>query len=525
MKKCTLLLLLIITNANVVYSQIIAGNTSSGLTISNPAINFSVATIYGSSTKLVDLDCDSVADISVELFKGPTAIDGSNYAFLHVLNPLFKICADTVNMQPRHANYFNLADTIVCPTTANWYNDANIQLGNYGCMSCTGPFSVTNSYLGYKNTTTSQIGWIKLSFNLIDGGAGTLPITFSIPEILSPCVTTSVSVAATPTYTGSGVVTCGTFTYNYAIQRPTCFGSCNGSISISNLTGGTGPYTFVWNTTPSQTGLNANNLCSGTYSLNITDASGNTCTSVFTILNPIPITFSLTATNVSCYGGANGSACATNIMGGNSVYTYMWVPAGGTMPCTNNLAGGVYYFCVKDVNNCQVCSSVTVNQPSPIQVSETTTHASCVTCCDGNSQLQISGGMPAYSTNYSPSAPSCPGIYTYSITDVNGCNYMDSVLISYPIVTGLAKYNSEAMFDVFPNPSKGNFEIKNFNNEISSLKIKVVDIYGKCVFSSVSEMQNKKLLLNLNIADGIYFLHISETSSTKEFIKKIVILQ
>ena len=95
-------------------------------------------------------------------------------------------------------------------------------------------------------------------------------------------------------------------------------------------------------------------------------------------------------------------------------------------------------------------------------------------------------------------------------------------LCSSQSLTELSKRSELA---VFPNPSAGNFEIKNLYSEISIVIIKVVDLYGKCVFTTISDLQNEKVSLDLKITEGIYFLHILETSSNKEFIKKVVILR
>jgi hypothetical protein len=515
MKKHLFFLFLILANVNLVYSQIIAGSAASGLIISNPAVSFSV-TSFTSDSRTFDLDCDGIADMSVELHKGPTAIDGANFAYLHILNSIFQICADTTNSMPRKVNYFNLGVSIVPPATANWYNDANMQLGNYGCMECYGPTSVTDSYLGYKNSTTSQIGWIKISFNLIDGGVGSVPITMSVPEVLSPCVTTSITPA--PTYTSSGIATCNAFTYNYAIYRPSCPGNCDGSVSITNVTGGTPAYSYFWPMGVLSPSIS--NVCEGAYMFNITDAVGNTCTVNFVVLDPAPMTFSLSSINVSCYGAANGTICCTNLTGGNPPYSYIWTSFGGTMLCSNNVPAALYNFVVTDANGCVATGSTIVNSPSLIYVTESITQASCLSCCDGISQLQIGGGAPPYSTVYT-NTPSCPGVYGYTVTDNNGCTYVDSVLISYP--TSLAEHNFESLFDVFPNPTKGTFEIKNLNSQISNAKIKVIDVFGKCVFEKTTAFQNQEIELNLTIADGIYFIHISDASGCKEFVRKIVV--
>ena len=518
MKKSLLFLFLFISSVNFVYSQIIAGNASSGLIISNPAVSFSVSTVYGSSTKYFDLNCDSIADMGVQLSKGPTAIDGVNYAFLHILNPAFQVCADTADSYIRQVNFFNLNDTVLPSLTVAWYNDSIMQLGNYGCMACFGPFSVTTQYLGYKNTTTSQIGWIKLSFDLIDMGGSTVPINLSIPEILSPCITTSVT--SVPTNTNSGVGTCGVFSYSYTIHQPSCFNSCDGSISITNVTGGTPFYAYFWQP-PLSSGPNLNGVCEGTYSVTITDAVGNTCTANFLVSDPAPITFSLTSTDASCYGVPNGSICCTNLTGGTAPYIFSCSPGiSSGMSCINNIPAGFYNFCVMNANGCEVCHTVTINEPTPIQITESITQASCISCCDGNTQLQINGGSPPYSTIYT-NTPSCPGVYSYTVTDNNGCVYVDSVLISYP--TSLAEHNFESLFDVFPNPTKGIFEIKNLNSQISNAKIKVIDVFGKCVFEKTTAFQNQEIELNLTIADGIYFIHISDASGCKEFVRKIVV--
>jgi len=49
-----------------------------------------------------------------------------------------------------------------------------------------------------------------------------------------------------------------------------CLGSCNGQISI-NVSGGTPPFTYSWNTVPAQLGSVATDLCPGEYWLTITD--------------------------------------------------------------------------------------------------------------------------------------------------------------------------------------------------------------------------------------------------------------
>ncbi|MBF4488196.1 gliding motility-associated C-terminal domain-containing protein, partial [Flavobacterium sp. CSZ] len=63
-----------------------------------------------------------------------------------------------------------------------------------------------------------------------------------------------------------------------------CGGVSSGSATVV-ASGGTGPYTYSWNTTPKQTLATATNLPSGNYSALITDAKGCTYTATFEILD------------------------------------------------------------------------------------------------------------------------------------------------------------------------------------------------------------------------------------------------
>lgn len=88
MERKTLLLLLLISFGTCkAFSQIIAGSGSSGLIISNPSVNLSVTAFNTNALGFVDLDCDSVADIQIDLRKGASFVDFPNMAFLYVLNP------------------------------------------------------------------------------------------------------------------------------------------------------------------------------------------------------------------------------------------------------------------------------------------------------------------------------------------------------------------------------------------------------------------------------------------------------
>ncbi|NJP64696.1 hypothetical protein HCG53_30235, partial [Pseudomonas brassicacearum] len=87
-----------------------------------------------------------------------------------------------------------------------------------------------------------------------------------------------------------------------------CFGGNTGSATVT-ASGGTGGYTYSW-APAGGTAATAAGLVAGTYTVTVTDSNLCQTTQNFTITEPAA---ALTATaggstNVSCNGGANGSA-------------------------------------------------------------------------------------------------------------------------------------------------------------------------------------------------------------------------
>jgi hypothetical protein len=423
-----LFIALLLFTVKPVFSQIIAGSASAGLTISDPDVTLSASPSGTSVSAFIDLDCDGMADAEVYLYKGATVIDGGNTAYLFITNTDIQISRDT-SAPGIVADYYNAGDTLTIPGAAYWTSDTAYRLGDFGCMACFGPASVSNKYIAYRNISSSQTGWIKISFDLFDSGSTTSPVTLSMPEVLSPCVITAIPSIGP----GTGSATCGVFNYNYTVY-PTCSGMCDGAIYITGLSGGTPPYSYDWSGSPTGDGTSTiSNLCAGNYSVEITDAGGNTCTEIFEITSPPPVVLSVTTTPASCFGTCDGTACV-NISGGTGPFYYLWMPGGSTTACLTNICAGTYTVCVTDNNGCTVCTTATVTQPTALSLTSTTTPASCLSCCDGNIQLIPSGGNPAYSYTFSPGGyippgTFCPGEYLGCATDVNGCMVCDSITL------------------------------------------------------------------------------------------------
>jgi gliding motility-associated-like protein len=218
-----------------------------------------------------------------------------------------------------------------------------------------------------------------------------------------------------------------------------CFGGSNGTATV-NVTGGTSPYTYIWNTTPVQTGATAVGLSAGTYSVTVTDSKGCTTLASAIITQPNVLAATMTKTDVNCFGGNNGTATVT-ASGGSLPYTYAWntTPIQTTSTATN-LAAGTYVVTVTDANGCIRTATATVAQPSQLTASLSGTNTNCSGSNNGTATVVVSGGVAlyTYSWNTTPAQTSATatglgaGSYTVTVTDANGCIKTATTTVSQP---------------------------------------------------------------------------------------------
>ncbi len=149
--------------------------------------------------------------------------------------------------------------------------------------------------------------------------------------------TTSVSGLSAGTWTCTVTDANGcTKSVNFTVTQPptlnvtlasqtnvSCNGGVNGSATVTATGGTVQPYTYSWSPSGG-TAATATGLTAGTYTVTITDANSCTATQSVTITEPTAITASITSqTNVSCNGGANGSATVTATGGTGTLYLFM----------------------------------------------------------------------------------------------------------------------------------------------------------------------------------------------------------
>ena len=143
--------------------------------------------------------------------------------------------------------------------------------------------------------------------------------------------------------------------------------SCSGkgAINVTGITGGTQPFNvYTWDPNVGNTS-NLTNLDAGTYRLTVTDIRGCTGTQTYVITDTrTEMTATATHTDVSCFGGNNGTITVS--------------PSGGCPPynitgAVMNLSAGNYTVTITDSTTpANVATvSVTISQPSAVTVSST----------------------------------------------------------------------------------------------------------------------------------------------------------
>ncbi|WP_191906990.1 T9SS type A sorting domain-containing protein [Adhaeribacter soli] len=222
---------------------------------------------------------------------------------------------------------------------------------------------------------------------------------------------------------------------NVTGTNATCNGSATGTASVS-ANGGTAPYSYSWSPAGG-TAATASGLTAGTYTVTITDARGCTITRSLTIGQPAAIAGSTVVTNVSCFGGSNGSINLTP-SGGSGPYTFNW-GGGVTTEDRTGLLAGNYSVTITDANGCTGTVTATVGQPaSPVSGTTVITNVACNGGNTGAINLTPTGGTGSYTFLWNDGRTTedrtglVAGTYSVTITDANSCTSTVTTTVGQP---------------------------------------------------------------------------------------------
>lgn len=285
------------------------------------------------------------------------------------------------------------------------------------------------------------------SFNPATAGVGTHTITYTLPcgsesttIVVSPCQTLTACIESNGSITVSNGVAPYTWSYYQSasstpITTQAQCTSCGYTWFFGQCLNGATPATSC--NTPAQwvnfaTGTNAT-APNGVTQVQVTDNSSTVTT--FTIASlaqcnttPCPtITVTNTAhTDVSCFGGNNGSA-TVSASGGTSPYTYAWSPGNLTGATQSALTAGTYTVTATDNATCTGTVTITIAQPSAALTGSSSGIVSA-TCGSNNGSATViaSGGTSPYSYSWSPG-----GVTGSTVSNMAGGNYVVTITDAY----------------------------------------------------------------------------------------------
>lgn len=375
-------------------------------------------TANGSATKCKS-SCDGLATVIPGGGTNPITIAWSTSGTSQTINGL---CAGTYSVTITDANACKKDSTVVVNepaaltlSTTNTAADCN-QSNGTATVTASGATAGTSGYTYNWSTGSSS----PTAGNL---APGTYTVTVSDQNNCNS--TTTVTIL-----NNNGVIA--------SIQNVTsasCSGSCNAT-AAAQANSGTAPYQYSW--TSSATNQTAANLCSGSYTVTISDSKNCTSTAVATITEPTAITALTTSVSAKC-GNPNGSASVT-ASGGTGNFTFNWsnIVAGTT---STGLLAGIYSVTVNDANGCSIVETVSIlNIPGGTASTSVLSNVACAGESNGSAVANITGGTSPFNYTWSNGASTATvntfaqGIYTVTISDSNGCISTTTINITEPSV-------------------------------------------------------------------------------------------
>jgi hypothetical protein len=297
-------------------------------------------------------------------------------------------------------------------------------INNSGTLSLTGSQVVNEICLGTNGAIDITVTGTAPITYLWSNGATTEDLS-GISAGTYSCVITDSSGCIINT--GPYTINNGTGSFQIALDLLTDE-ICNnnlGAIDIS-IVGGSSPFTILWSN--GATTEDISSLAAGTYTVDITDATGCVISETYTINNQ-PGTLSIDnilVTDEVC-SNTNGAIDIT-VSGGTTPYSFVW-SSGPTTEDISGLSQNTYSVVVSDNGGCSLTSSIIAVNNNSGSFNLDGLNVSHETCGDttGNIDIIVSGAANPVtylwsngSTNQDLSNVNS-GTYTGTATDANGC--------------------------------------------------------------------------------------------------------
>ena len=321
---------------------------------------------------------------------------------------------------------------------------------NSTCASVT--VTVQNITASAAHTDVTCNGGADGTATITASGGTTPPYSYTLGATTNSTGIFTGLAAGTYSYSVKDALNCTPVTGSVTIQQPavlnanvastdvSCNGLNDGTITISNPTGGFGTYQYTinggstWQSPNVGGSYTFTNLPPATYNVQIRDAAHPSCVitlnGALTINQPDAIVLSVSSTNVSCNGGTNGTITASASGGISNTY-------GGTPSITVNgvpynpnatYGAGTYTVVASDDNSnfdggtCTETQIVTITEPNALIA----TISGDATICTGQSTpitVTLSGGTAPYTVTYNGTPHTGSSPITFNVSPTSNTTY------------------------------------------------------------------------------------------------------
>ncbi|MBD0257492.1 MAG: SprB repeat-containing protein, partial [Cytophagales bacterium] len=298
----------------------------------------------------------------------------------------------------------------------------------------------------YSNAAlTQQVGTgspFSPSVNTAAAGTVTYYVTQTVNGCQSPAASVAVAVSAPADF-------------NLSKTDPTGCAAADGTITVTNVTGGAGTYAYSLDGTNYQAGAAFNGRGAGNYTVYVKDANGCVATQAIQLVALNGFTATVTPTNETGCDVSDGIIRVTGLPGNAGDYTYF--KDGKTelglehIPVFTGLQPGTYVITIEALDQCTYTATVTVGtdcvQGCVITASVAgKTDPACQGGADGSLTINATGGSGTYEYSRDgisfQDAPVFNGLnagnYTITVRDKNNssCQF---------VLSGIALANPDAL--------------------------------------------------------------------------------
>jgi gliding motility-associated-like protein len=347
-----------------------------------------------------------------------------------------------------------------------------------------------------KNSTVTQI-----DFDNLPKGTYTIEATDGINSEIA-----NIDVEQIPTLKILG----------YTAVNVSCFSYSDGEVDIDNIDGGTAPYQYSFHSSPYGNDPVFKSQQAGTYSISIKDKNGCIANSNAIIGTPTKITSTVTQTNVLCNGKLTGALDITASGGSGTYSKYTWTSVLSGFPkSTEDLTGlavGTYDVEIEDNKGCKGTSSYTITEPSALTATPTAKDLKCFNDNSGEISLQVSGGTPGYTyewsgpTGFTPTTQDVSGLaaynsYSVKIKDANSCELtLNSIVVKEPAkiestvsqTNVLCNGNSTGALDITASGGSGSYNKYTWTSVLSGFPKSTEDLTGLAAGTYDVEIEDDK---------------------------------